>query len=270
MVGLSAARVRALVTDHVVLPERDGIHLAFSFQDLVLLRAAKALFDSKVPSKRVYKALRKLAQDLPTGRPLTALTLRTEGDRVIVSDGGKKWQADTGQTLFDFTTKFDISVKELAEKAAPLTLLATKRAHQRAHELSADDWYDLGCALELSDIDQARDAYRRAIELHTHHGDAHLNLGRLLHEAGQLDAAVAHYRLALEGEVDRVLAQFNLGVALTDKGALEEAQVAYEGVLALDDAHADTHYNLAAVCERLGKRNLALQHLQRYKKLIAG
>ncbi len=62
-------------------------------------------------------------------------------------------------------------------------------------EFSADDWYEWGCELEPGSPGEAIAAYRRALALDPAHPDAHVNLGRLLHEAG--DAAAR--RAALRG-----------------------------------------------------------------------
>lgn len=294
-VGVPTGVVRALARAKVLHPLRDGRSLLYSFSDLVLLRAAKALIDSEVSSRRVVGALRKLHQRLPTGRPLTSLTLRAEGDQVIVIDGKHRFVAESGQGLLDFSSKRsptrvlvlerppkdegastpdskDISIKELANKVAPLHLLDHKRATQRASSMQAEEWFELGSAVEVSDLERARDAYRRAIELQPDHGPAHLNLGRLLHEEGQLQAAIAHYRLAATSNgavaADPVLAQFNLGVALADHGDLQAAKQAYLAAVALDPSHEDAHYNLAAVLEQLGDKVQALRYLRRYQELL--
>ena len=73
-----------------------------------------------------------------------------------------------------------------------------RAAREQAESLDADDWYRLGCDLEPCDVDQALDAYRRALALAPDHADVHMNLGRLLHEAGRLEEAEAHYRQALD------------------------------------------------------------------------
>src|SRR6266850_1557869 len=103
-----------------------------------------------------------------------------------------------------------------------------------------------------SRLPEAREAYRRALEIDPHHAGAHVNLGRLLHESQDAQAAAHHYRIALEARPDDATAAFNLGVALEDLGQLEEAAQAYLRALASDPSYADAHYNLAGVRERAG------------------
>jgi hypothetical protein len=48
-------------------------------------------------------------------------------------------------------------------------------------ERSAADWFELGYDLEATSLEQAREAYQRALAADDGHSDAHLNRGRLLH-----------------------------------------------------------------------------------------
>jgi DNA-binding transcriptional MerR regulator len=104
LLGLSTARVRALVRSGIITPQRDAntARAAFTFQDLVLLRTAKGLIDAKVPARRINKALQALAAQLPTDRPLSAVRVQIDGDRVIVRDSNSSWEPESGQTVLDF------------------------------------------------------------------------------------------------------------------------------------------------------------------------
>jgi len=68
LLGLTLPQISALVRAGCLSPQRgpDG-QPRFSFQDLVLLRAAKDLID-RMPARRVQRALMKLRQQLPAGR----------------------------------------------------------------------------------------------------------------------------------------------------------------------------------------------------------
>src|SRR3989442_5905774 len=100
------------------------------------------------------------------------------------------------------------------------------------------------------------------------HGDAWVNLGRLLHEAGDPRAAAQHYRKAIELNPDNVVALFNLGVALEDLRMPEEAILAYRTALAADSGCADAHYNLSQLYEARGEGAAALRHFRTYRKLV--
>jgi Flp pilus assembly protein TadD len=165
---------------------------------------------------------------------------------------------DTSQSAFDF-------------EGAPRRL-ARVLAHPAtaARERDAEGWYRLGCELESTDPEQAREAYGHAIALAPAHPDAHLNLGCLDHEAGQLASAEAHYRAALAARADDVTARFDLAVALEDQRREGEARDEYLACIAGDPTCAEAHYNLARLAERAGDRASALRHLLAYRRLAAG
>ncbi len=259
MLGLPETRVRSFARAALV-PTRRGPRgeLRFSFHDLVLLRAASGLLSAKVPPRRVRRALARLREQLPEGHSLAAVRIFAAGDRVVVRDGRAVWQPDSGQALLDF------GVSDLAERVSPLL----RRAAGTASSLTAEGWYEWGCDLEDGAPEQAKEAYRRALELDPSHPGAHLNLGRLLHESGEPAAAEAHYRRALEARPGDAIAWFNLGVALEDRGHPEAALAAYERALAGDAGLADAHHNAARLCERLGRRSETLRHLGAYRRLI--
>ena len=235
--------------------------LQFSFQDLVVLRTAKALVGARIPPRRIRRALKKLRQQLPRGRSLAELHIAAEGDRIVVRDGSTAWNPESEQTHLDF------AVSELATRAAPIARRAAQAARAAEGELDAEDWYELGLELEAVDPDEARDAYRRALELEAHHADAHVNLGRLLHEEGLVEEAERHYRLALREDPEHATAAFDLGIALEDLGRPKDAIEAYRTALATDPRLADAHYNVARLYERVGKKAAALRHLSIYRRL---
>src|SRR2546422_1064929 len=115
MLGLSVGQLRSYVRAGFLHPARGPrAELRFSFQDLVLLRAAQGLLGARIAARRVRAALRKLRSQLPEGRTLRDVHIRAEGDRIVVADGARKWSAEDGQILFDFGTA------ELARRIAPL------------------------------------------------------------------------------------------------------------------------------------------------------
>lgn len=262
LLGLSEAQVRSFARAGFLTPGRGPRgDLRFSFQDLVLLRAAKGLAAAKIPARRIRRALKQLRDQLPQGRPLSALRIAAEGDRIVVTDGETAWYPESGQVVLDFT------VSEIATKAGPI---ARKRAEAARVEetLTADEWYALAFDLEITSPDEARDAYRRALELDPHHAGAHINLGRLLHEAGRLEDALGHYRLALQANPDDSTAAFDLAIALEDLGRTTEAIHAYEQAIRSDPRLADAYFNLARLYELKGKRAAALRYLSKYRRLV--
>src|SRR5512133_1025859 len=171
MLGLPVDEVRRLARAGFVAPRRGPRNeLHFAFQDLVLLRAAAGLLHARIPRARVRRALRSLRAQLPEGRSLATVRVCAEGDRVVVQDGGARWHPDTGQVLLD---------------------------------LDVDAWYRWGCDLDDAAPAEAEAAYRRALAIDPEHAGAHLNLGRLLHERGDVRGAELHYRRAAHSQAPR-------------------------------------------------------------------
>ena len=262
LLGLSIGQVRAFARDGFLTPSRGPRgELQFSFQDLVILRTAKGLVAARIATRRIRGALKRLRAQLPRGRSLAELHIAAEGDRIIVSDGETTWSPESGQMQLDF------AVAELATRAAPMARRAAKAARKVEDELSAGDWYELGLELEVATPAEARDAYRRALELDAHHADAHVNLGRLLHEQGLVEEAERHYRLALREAPDHATAAYDLGIALEDLDRPADAIEAYRAALVTDPRLADAHYNIARLYEKVGKKAAALRHFSAYRRL---
>src|SRR5947208_2877981 len=115
LLGLTVAQVRAFARDGFLTPAPGrGARrkLQFSFQDLVILRTAKALVAARIPARRIRGALKNLRHQLPRGRSLAELRIVAEGDRIVVSDGTTAWNPESGQTHLDF------AVSDLATRAA--------------------------------------------------------------------------------------------------------------------------------------------------------
>lgn len=178
----------------------------------------------------------------------------------MVRDERTLWDPRTEQVHLDF------SVQELAEKIAPIAGAVVERTS--LSEMTADDWYNLALDLEGVATDRATEAYNRAIAVHPGHVHAHLNLGRLLHEAGDVESAETHYRQALSANPESALAAFNLGVALEDMERVGEAVEAYERALRFEPDTASAHYNLSRIYEKRGQTKEALRHLADYKRLV--
>lgn len=266
LLDVTQAQVRACVRSGFITPHI-GAHggMLFSFQDLVLLRTAKELLAAHIPRRRIRAALENLHTQLPRGRALTGVRISAQGHQVVARDGGEAWYPESGQTLIDF------EVSELARGAAALGPRRVGRPTAEAFPattVGSEDWYARGVELETVDSEAAQTAYRRALEAAPGLPDAHLNLGRLLHEAGDPATAEAHYRQALAARPADALAAYNLGVALQDQQRTQEAVAAYEQALAADSGMADAHFNLSGIYEQLGEKAAAFRHLRTYRTLL--
>ena len=257
LLKLPRATIRAFVAAGFVSPERGPRDtLRFSFQDLIVLRTAQALSNAKVPARRITQSLRELRRHLPERMPLSGLSIGAVADRVVVREGGNRWQADSGQYLLEFEGDPSDGSLSVIETPPPVS-----------QSILGQDWYSQGVALEGRDPESAMRAYDRAIVEDPSRLDARINLGRLLHEAGSYDEAERTYREALTACGSHAVVLYNLAVLLEDMERGAEAIEAYEAALRGDPDLADGHYNLALLYEKLGKGRQAIRHMARYRKL---
>jgi tetratricopeptide (TPR) repeat protein len=251
----------------VLSPSRGrGGQLEWSFQDLLLLKTTKGLLDARVPLSRIRRMVASLKRQLPDDRMLSSLTIYADGRRVVAWDGSARWQPDSGQFLFNFDAQAVASVVSQPERLPAPALEATGQP-TRTPTRTAEQWFNLGCELDAASPEEARHAYHQALELDPAMADAHVNLGRLYHEAKQPAQAEAHYRAAAQGAPDDPVAHFDLAVLLEELERTDEAIQAYRCALKAAPDFADAHYNLGLLFDALGKRGLAMTHLRAARKL---
>ncbi len=105
--------------------------------------------------------------------------------------------------------------------------------------------YNLAKALADSQPEAAMDACRRAIALRPAYADAHVNLGVLLQQWGQIDPAEECFRRALALRPDHPDTLVNLGNIAQARGDLDEAVACHRRAIALRPDGAEAHCNLA-------------------------
>ena len=296
------ARVRRLARLGGVVPQTGpGGRLEFTFQHLLLLRTTQGLLDAGIPARRVRRIWSSLRRQLADGLPLSSIRILANGDRVVAWDGSTPWQPDSGQFVLDFDAAEVVGLAEMNEggsarsgiahaatriwpRAASAETTADVEADAEtgaaieegsgaafapSPSLSAEQWFHLGCELESTSPLEARQAYHQALAVDPEHADAHLNLGRLYHEAGELGKAEAHYRSASRCAPDDALCHDNLAVLLEDRSLPDEAIFAYRQAIARDPNAADAHYNLGLLLEARGRRAEAMKHLLAARRLYA-
>ncbi len=242
----------------------------FSFQDLIILRAARALLQANIPQRRIRRSLGQLRERLPETVPLSGLAISAVGDRVVVREGANHWQAEDGQYVLGFEVSVQNGILRMIEHEDARGAAPARGGKAAAAEAdSPDDWFSEGLRLESVDPAAAAVAYARAAEADPGNSAAWINWGRLLHETGEARAAEKVYRRALERCGADSLLLFNLGVALEDLGEQEAALEAYHAAVSEDPNLADCHYNLARLYESAGKTQHAIRHLGQYRRLVA-
>ena len=115
---------------------------------------------------------------------------------------------------------------------------------------------------------EIRKAYAHAIASDPTFIDAHINLGRLLHDAKRFARAERVYRDAIDACGHDPVLLYNLGVLLDDLNRAPEALMAYEAALRGDPDLADCHYNLSLLYEKFAQPKHAIRHMARYRMLV--
>ncbi len=269
MLQLSRSTIRGLISRGFVAPTRGPRReYRFSFQDLLLLRTARALVQAKVPARRIGRSLSALRRQLPKSLPLSGLTICAVGNDVVVRKGTDRWQAESGQYLLELDVSVAGDSLQIVEIEAVKPARNNGKSPARDNAAQAQTWFDLALQEEDRAPGKAIEAYERCLELDPHHIAARINLGRLHHEAGRYAEAQRVYREALRECAPDPTLLFNLGVLLEDTSRAEEAIDAYLQALTLDPDFADAHFNLARLYESQGKPQHAIRHLGVYRRLL--
>ena len=131
---------------------------------------------------------------------------------------------------------------------------------------SAEEWFELGMACDSNpeSLDQAAQAYRKAVDAAPEWVEAHINLGTALYQLGRMEEAREEFSTAVEFEPENALAEFNLGCVLEQLGNTAEAIKHLCRAIDLAPALADAHLNLALAYEKIGQAKNALRHLYLY------
>ncbi len=256
---LSRSTLRALIKNGFVKPGRGARReLRFSFQDMIVLRAARALIEAKIPRRRINKSLQDLRRHLPDEAPLSGLSISAVGDQVVVREGKSHFQADSGQYVLSFDVSVEAGVLRVVERSKEKPAAGTAPP-------DAEDLFDRALELEESDPRKAPAAYERVIDADPDNCAAWINWGRLLHEQNQTREAESVYQRALQQCGPDAVLMFNLGVLLEDLGRTGAALEAYQAAITDDPSLADGHFNLARLYEALGKPQHAIRHLGQYR-----
>jgi len=277
---VTEARVRSWARLGGLVPEPgpDG-RSEFTFQQLLLLRTTRGLIEAGIPARRVRRIWSSLRRQLAADLPLTSVRILADGERAIAWDENASWQPDSGQFLLDFDAGeiFSSAGAGLGTVEAPTGAVEAPAAPDmtavadvaEAPAPSAEQWFHLACELEDTSPLEARQAYIQALALDPSLADAHLNLGRLEHEAGDLVSAEARYREAVRCAPEDATCHFNLAVLLEDSGRPDEAIRSYMRAIARDPDAADAHYNVGLLLESRGRRPDAMRHLMTARRLYA-
>jgi tetratricopeptide (TPR) repeat protein len=252
MIGVSRRELDYWTRLRLVLPRARWGERFFSFSDLVALETIKRLAARRVPARRIRRAITALEAELGGScTPLSKLRISTNGKQVVVHPPmtpAHPYEPLTGQFVLNFETS------EVAQKVHALA------------PRSAEEWFELGmaCDTKAESLEEAADAYRKAVEAAPEWVEAHINLGTALYQLNRMEEALREFAAAVEYEPKNALAEFNLGCVLEQMGDADEAIKHLLRAIELAPSLADAHLNLALAYEKRGHIQHSIRHLSLY------
>lgn len=258
LLGLSTVRLRSLDRAGVVSPSaRKRGRRAYTFQDLIALRAAQALLDKRVRLRDVTRAIELLKASLPrVTRPLAELRVVSDGRKVVVRGQDGAFEPLTGQMVLDFDVKTlrDDVVRVLRPTAGRERARTAYELYLKASQLDEDP----------ATLSEAATLYERAVQLDPWLAIAYTNLGNIRFRSNDPEGAEVLYRKALDVDPHQPEAQYNLGYVMLERGLPESAVPLFEGALASDPKFADAYFNLAMALEQIGEASRAHEFWRSY------
>jgi tetratricopeptide (TPR) repeat protein len=233
---------------------------AYTFSDLIALRAAKALLEQRVRLRDVTRAIQALKRSLPkVTRPLQELRIVSDGQRVIVRTHDGAFEPLTGQMLLDLEVKSlrDDVVRVLRPSAGRERARTAYELYLKASQLDEDPLT----------MDDAERLYRQALELDPWLGIAYTNLGNSRFRRQDTEAAEQFYRRALEIDARQPEAQYTLGYVMLERGQPELSIPLFLGAIEADPKFSDAYFNLAMAFEQIGETQKARPHWKTYVSL---
>ncbi|HLW80267.1 MAG TPA: tetratricopeptide repeat protein [Terriglobia bacterium] len=218
----------------------------YSFQDLVGLRTIKQATGQGVPATRLRAAIDAMGT---RGRRVSLASLRVAAPGLAVEYEGQTIEPLSGQLVFRFEPG-ESNLRVMKER-------------------TVEDWLAIAAQAEgdLERRPQAIEAYLHVVEAAPHLIEAHINLGTLFYESGELEEARERFQIAVTMGPQNALAHFNLGSVLDELHEFDGAVDHLKEAVRLKTDYADAHYNLARVYEELGGLVEARPHWLRYLEL---
>lgn len=261
LLGLSTGRLRSLDRTGIVSPSgRRRGRRAYTFTDLIALRAAKGLLDRKARLRDVSRAMDALRRMLPEiSHPLSELRIVSDGEKLVVKAPEGAYEPLTGQMVLDFEVRAlrDDVVRVLRPVVGKDKARAAYELYVRASALDEDP----------RTMTEAEDLYRQALELDPWLAIAYTNLGNIRFREGDEVQAERLYRQALRIDTKQPEAQYNLGYVMLERGKAAEAIPYFLGAIAADACFADAYFNLAMAYEGVGDANSARPCWKKYLAL---
>ncbi len=261
LIGMSAGRLRSLDRAGIVRPtgRRRG-RRAYTFTDVIALKAARELLEQKVRLRDVSRAVDKLRVALPkSAQPLSELRVVSDGRKLIVKTSAGSYEPVSGQMMLDFEIRAlqDAVVRVLRPVVGKERARAAYELYLQASQLDENP----------ATMDEAERLYRRALQVDPYLAIAYTNLGNICFRRADEHQAEIFYHKALEIDAHQPEAQYNLGYLILEQGQPDIAVGCFRGAIKSDPLFADAYFNLAMAYEQLGDASKARPCWRKYLDL---
>jgi tetratricopeptide (TPR) repeat protein len=261
LLGITAGRLRSLDKAGIVRPTGRRLgRRAYTFPDIIALRAARDLLAKKVRLRDVARSVDAIRAQIPkVTRPLAELRIVSDGKRVVLKSSSYSYEPLTGQLVLDFDVKAlrDDVVRVLRPPVGKARARTAYDLYVRASQLDEDP----------ATLDQAEALYKRALELDPWLAIAYTNLGNIRFRRGEEAEAERLYEKALSLDGAQPEAQYNLGYVMLERGRAREAIDFFRGAIASDPQFADAYFNLAMAYEQAGEAAKARPCWRKYLEI---
>lgn len=164
-----------------------------------------------------------------------------------------------------------VALGEKTAQEAEMTLRPQDAAPLSAEETKAQKLY--GVAMVLMDRglkDKAVAKLREILELDPGFCDAHIQLGHVYLEDGQIEDAVGEFSYVIKCDPNSNDAKLGLGMAHAKKGESDKAMEYFRSALALNPRPERVHYEMGKVYEEKGELDKAVENYKIALKKLLG
>jgi len=212
--------------------------------------------------KALQKAHGLAPNSLPILRHLVAEAARA-GDKHATLDSAAELSDKSPNDADDLYLAGAAMLEQNGQAAA-----ATLEAYVTLRPDDAKGQLALGMAyVQLEHFTQARKALERSLKLDPKQGEAEYQLALVAKGESKLNEAIEHLQRALDLQPKHLNALRMVGNLYLQTGELEKAKDALERAESADAYSSQTEYDLALVYNKLGEKDLAKQHMDKFRKL---
>jgi tetratricopeptide (TPR) repeat protein len=116
------------------------------------------------------------------------------------------------------------------------------------------------------DFDRALESFRKSVASSPDHAPAHFELGKLLHQRGEMSESKKELLQALKGDANNPDYQYRLGAVCLALNELEEA-MKYLNLAASNSNLPEVYYSLGNLYQRKGDRTRSAEYRKKFQEL---